>query len=86
MDQAFDYVKLTPLDTETSYPYKGTDTQICTPSGAGLGAITGSKNVTPNSVTQLKAAIALGPVSVVVCGFFDAFIHYSGGVITSGCG
>ena len=88
MDWAFTYVMKTPLDTEASYPYKSS-AQKCEASGKGVGAIKSFSDVTPNSVAQLKAAIAKGPVSVAV----DAqnttvFVDYAGGGITkmAGCG
>ena len=87
MDWAFDYVKITPLDTEKEYPYNGNLLpNACTASGKGTGAITAYKDVTPNSVSQLKAAIAIGPVSVGVEGNLMTFMDYAGGVITEGCG
>lgn len=37
-------------------------------------------NVMPNSVPQLKAAVALGPVAAAVQGYQDVFLQYKGGI------
>ena len=88
MDWAFTYAMKTPLDTETSYPYKAAWFDKCKASGTGPGTIKSFSDVTPNSVAQLKAAIAKGPVSVAVCASnVTVFVDYAGGVISGmGCG
>ena len=40
-------------------------------------------NVKPNSVEQLKAAIALQPVTAAVQGYTDVFLHYKHGIFDS---
>lgn len=83
MDWAFAYVMKNPLDTEESYPYTASWFDACKASGKGVGAITGFTDVTPKSVSQLKAAIAKGPVSVAVdARSVTTFVDYAGGVIS----
>jgi hypothetical protein len=66
MEYAFWYIQVNPLETESDYPYKGQD-EICHYiESKGFAKVTGYASVTPNSVNQLKAAIAKGPVSVSI--------------------
>merc|ERR1711918_260043 len=53
----------------------------------GVGTVSSFTDVTPKSATQLKAAVAKGPVSVAIEADKMAFQGYTGGVITgSSCG
>jgi len=85
MDNAFQYIEQTPLDTEAEYPYTAMDGS-CTASGSGVGKVASYNDVTPGSPSQLKAAIAKSPVSIAIEADQFAFQSYTSGVITSGCG
>ena len=85
MDNAFQYIEKKPLELESEYPYTAR-TQTCKASGTGSGKVANYYDVQPNSVTQLKAAIAKGPVSVAIEADQFAFQSYTSGVITKGCG
>lgn len=66
MDRAFEYVVTNSLELEGDYQYtahKGTCQYDRT---KGVGSVSGYKDVTPNDPEQLKAAIAMQPVSVAV--------------------
>ena len=86
MDQAFAYVEKSPLETETDYAYKARDQSCSYVASKGVGTVSSYVDVTPNSVAQLKAAIAKSPVSVAIEADQIAFQAYRSGVITSGCG
>jgi hypothetical protein len=68
MDNAFTYLKSTPLEPDESYPYKGKKTLLpCWYfEGNGLVCVKEYVDVTPNNSADLKAAIAKQPVSVAV--------------------
>jgi len=84
MDNAFKYVVGHPLETEAEYPYLERDENVCNyDKSKGVGKITGYTDVTPNSVEQLKAAIARGPVSVAIEADQSVFQMYTGGVLNS---
>lgn len=87
MDQAFQYVETTPLETESAYPYKAIDESCHANKSLGKVKVTGYKDVTPNNVDQLKAALAVGPVSVAIEADTYVFQSYSSGIINSeSCG
>ena len=66
MGLAFDYIVTKNLETESDYPYKAADgTCKFVASKAKVGD-KGHTNVAANSVAQLKAAVAEGPVSVAI--------------------
>jgi C1A family cysteine protease len=46
MDQAFEYVEQTAIDTESSYPYKGTDGTCHNTSGEAVAKVTSYQDVT----------------------------------------
>lgn len=86
MDQAFDYIEKNPLELETEYPYKAVDGK-CAAKGTGTGKVSAYTDVTPNSVDQLKAAVAKQPVSVAIEADTFVFQMYRSGVIDSkSCG
>jgi len=91
MDYAFEYViKTGGLCTESDYKYTASK-GMCKSSKCGkkgLSAdITGYSDVAPENEKQLKAAVALGPVSVAIEADKTAFQFYHRGVLTSSaCG
>jgi len=66
MDQAFVYAETSALDSESSYPYTGVTGTTCNYDNKGLVETVGYTDVTANDPDQLKAAAALGPVSVAI--------------------
>jgi C1A family cysteine protease len=58
MDSAFQYAEQSPLELESDYPYTAYDMDCTYDSSKGVGKVAGFADVTPNSVDQLKAAIA----------------------------
>lgn len=88
MDNAFKYVIAEGgLDTEAEYPYKAKQDRSCEAKNSELTAkISAYKDVRPNSVSQLKAAVAQQPVSIAVDAQGFSWQFYFGGVIGSGCG
>ena len=85
MDNAFQYIEQTPLETESEYPYTAR-TGTCQYSGKGTGKVADYFDVTPGSPSQLKAAILKGPTSVAIEADQFSFQSYHSGVITKGCG
>jgi len=86
MDSAFKYVESHPLATETEYPYTARDGS-CKTNSAGPGRVSSYSDVPAGSVSQMKAALDKGPVSVAIEADRYAFQGYTGGVITgSACG
>merc|ERR1712046_174608 len=78
---------------ESDYAYLGRATifpwnKKCTDAKTkGVVSVSSYSDVTPKSTTQLKAAVAKGPVSVAIEADKMAFQGYTGGVITgSACG
>ena len=87
MDNAFKYVFDNGLCTEEAYPYtsgsypnvKNTcNSAICNSSIS----LVGCSDVEKNNQLDLKAAVALGPVSIAVEADTKIFQFYSGGVVT----
>jgi hypothetical protein len=67
MDNAFKYVESNPLELESQYPYTAKKDFFCHyKDGDGSGKVADFVDVQSMSVTQLKAAIALGPVSIAI--------------------
>lgn len=82
MDLAFKYVKANGgIDTESSYPYHGTE-EACHFSRKDIGATdTGYVDVAKKSEEALKAAVAtVGPVSVAIDAGQTSFQFYSHGI------
>jgi len=86
MDNGFRYVAQNPLELEADYPYTARDGTCKYVKSKGKGLVASHFDVTPNSDTQLMAAITQQPVSVAIEADQIAFQGYTGGVITSGCG
>jgi C1A family cysteine protease len=87
MDYAFTYVESAKLETESDYPYTAQDGDCDYSASKGKVELKGFKDVTPNSPSQLQAAVALGPVSVAIEADTSVFQSYSSGIISStGCG
>jgi len=69
MDYAFDYIKTAPLMTEAEYPYSGHHSWMshCKYDfSKGVGKVASFTDVRVNSQSQMRAALALGPVSVAI--------------------
>jgi len=82
MDQAFTYIKVNKgLDTEASYPYKGTNDQ-CQFKQSNVGANdTGFVDVKSKDESALQEAVAtVGPISVAIDASHMSFQLYGGGV------
>ena len=87
MDYAFKYIETNPLQLETDYQYTARDGSCKYVKSKGVGKVKSYKDVSRDtSGSQLKAAVAKGPVSVAIEADQFAFQGYTGGVITSGCG
>jgi len=82
MDQAFTYIKKNGgLDTEASYPYKGTD-GTCNFQSNSIGAtLTGFVDVKTGDESALQEAVAtIGPISVAIDASSIMFQFYRSGV------
>lgn len=66
MSAAFRYAEKTGLELESVYPYKGVDGTCTLSKDKELVEVTTYATVTPKSVSQLKAAVAQGTVSVAI--------------------
>ena len=80
----FMYAEDHPLMTEAEYPYTsgtGKSGACKYESSEGVGKVKSFKEVSKSS-TQLKAAVAKGPVSVAIEADKTVFQHYRTGVIT----
>ena len=89
MDRAFSYTKSHPLETESDYPYVAKSHGLfgCKyKKSKGVVAAETYTDVTHGSASQLKAALAKGPVSIAIEADQAAFQQYHSGVITKGCG
>jgi len=83
MDLAFTYLKTHKLERESDYPYSAADGTCQYDASKGLVQVTGFKDVTPESPSQLQAAVAKGPVSVAIEADQDVFQSYNTGIISS---
>jgi len=82
MDEAFDYIKKNGgIDTEESYPYKGTDDK-CAFNKANVGAtLTSWVDVKMGDENALQDAVAnVGPIAVAIDASSIFFQFYMGGV------
>jgi len=87
MDNAFKYAKANKIETESDYPYTGKGGSCAYSSAKGKVVLSGLTDVTVNSGTQLKAAVAQQPVSVAIEADKSVFQSYKSGIITStACG
>ena len=86
MDYAFEYVKSHPLMTESAYPYtahSSTFSKCKAKEGEGVGHVVGYHDVPSKNLSQMKAALQNGPVSVAIEADKSVFQSYRSGVITS---
>jgi C1A family cysteine protease len=86
MDYAFEYAESHPLMKEADYPYTGHHSAFSKckyEKASGVGHVVGYKDVAPKDVDQMKAALALGPVSIAIEADKSVFQSYRTGVITS---
>ena len=90
MDRGFSYTKSHPLETEADYPYIAKSHGLfgCAyDKSKGVVAASTYADVSHGSASQLKAALAKGPVSVAIEADQSVFQQYTGGVITgTDCG
>lgn len=90
MDYGFKYIMDNGgIDTEEDYAYTAKN-GICNTAKAARHAatITSFKDVTPQSLDQMKMALAMGPVSIAIEADKTVFQHYKGGVLdeAAACG
>jgi C1A family cysteine protease len=85
MALAMEYTESSPLTTEAQYPYYGYQNR-CADSGNGIVGATDIYEVEQDSIDDLKAAVARGPVSVAIEADQQSFQYYNGGVLARGCG
>ena len=83
-DWAFEYAKTTGIETESQYAYTGRDGK-CSANKDGVKVVSYA-DVKKNSPSQLKAAVAQGPVSIGLDGAGLAFQLYFGGIVRFACG
>ena len=91
MDNAFKYIETNPLMLEGDYAYTAKDGTCEYVASKGVGKVKAYKDVPRDGLfkkkgEQLKAALAVGPISVAIEADQFAFQGYTSGVITSGCG
>jgi len=91
MDNAFAFAKSNGgLATEESYPYVSGNGKVpaCDSSNKPVSGSAPSSytDVQPGSVSAMMSAVAQQPVAIAIQADQSAFQHYSGGVLTSGCG
>merc|ERR1711904_81769 len=92
MGSAFQWAEQQNVLTEQSYPYTARDGS-CKSSGSTAipqGGVTGYKSVgslfSKATVASLESAIDKNPVSIAIEADQSSFQHYTGGVLSSGCG
>jgi cathepsin L len=90
MDYAFKYIESNPLETEAEYAYLARKSLFgCRTKSSATkpGTVSTYMDVTTNSPTQLKAALAKGPVSIAIEADQSVFQMYTGGILDSAsCG
>lgn len=86
MDFAFQYVEKNGIETESDYPYKGSDGKCAVSGSKTSWKINGFVDVPQNVSAQLKAAVAQQPVSVAIEADGFWFQFYFGGIFSSSCG
>ena len=87
MGAAINYARSTTVATESSYSYKGTNGKCKSSYSVAIprGGVSGYKRV-GSQVSDLKSALAHGPLSVAIEADQKSFKHYSSGILSSGCG
>merc|ERR1711998_187627 len=89
---AFSWAKSENVCTEQSYPYTAKDGSCKSSFSTAIpsGGVTGYKSVgslfSKATVAKLESAIDLGPVSIAIEADQSSFQHYTGGILSSGCG
>merc|ERR1719498_1203775 len=92
MGSAFQWAESQNVATESSYPYTARDGTCKSSFTTGIpkGGVTGYKSVgslsSKATVAKLESAIDLGPVSIAIEADQASFQHYTGGILSSGCG
>lgn len=88
MDNAFKYVITNGgIDSEADYPYTMKDGTCDKAKEADdAGVITSFKDVTPDSDSQMEAAVTAGPVSVAIEADQRSFQSYKSGILSAACG
>ncbi|KAG0527808.1 hypothetical protein BDA96_06G265200 [Sorghum bicolor] len=88
MDYAFEFIiNNGGIDTESDYPYKGTDGRCdANKKNAKVVTIDSYEDVPANSEKSLQKAVANQPVSVAIEAGGNAFQLYSSGIFTGKCG
>lgn len=87
MGAAFDYAKDNGMELESDYPYTALDGTCAWKKSLVQATPTGKVQVAQNNANALKAAIAVGPVSVAIEADTFVFQFYSGGILNSkACG
>merc|ERR1712063_162219 len=83
------FAKSNALCTEESYPYKakgGTCAASSCTVGLAKGAVTGYKDVSPDSMSAMMSAVSQQPVSIAIEADKSVFQLYKSGVLKSTCG
>jgi len=92
MNTAFKWAEKQTVATETSYPYTARDGTCKSSYQTAIpkGGVTGYKSVgslfSKATVASLESAIDKNPVSIAIEADQSSFQHYTGGVLSSGCG
>jgi cathepsin L len=86
MDNAFKYIEKYGIEAEATYPYTARDGTCKYDASKTEGTVKSYQDVAPGNPAQLKAALAISPVSVAIEADQIAFQGYTSGVITKGCG
>merc|ERR1711904_639394 len=92
MDTAFSFAEGTAVATEDSYSYTGRDGSCKSSFSTAIpkGGVTGYKSVgslfSKATVAKLESALDQNPVSIAIEADQSSFQHYTGGILSSGCG
>merc|ERR1712227_416192 len=92
MDYAFSWARSQNIATESSYAYTARDGTCKSSFSTAIpkGGVTGYKSVgslfSKATVAKLQSAIDQQPVSIAIEADQNSFQHYTGGVLSSGCG
>jgi cathepsin L len=92
MNTAFQWAEKQTVATESSYAYTARDGSCKSSYSTAIpkGGVTGYKSVgslfSKATVAKLESAIDLNPVSIAIEADQNSFQHYTGGILSSGCG